>query len=108
MIVEPGGFRTEFCGDALPACVPLPDYAGTVGQMQTLMKGSDGEQTGDPVRAAQAILEAMASEHPPLRLPLGTDAVGMLQGTLEVRIAEIRAWESLSGSTDFPRISPAR
>jgi NAD(P)-dependent dehydrogenase (short-subunit alcohol dehydrogenase family) len=108
LIVEPGGFRTEFCGDALPECDPLPDYEGTVGALQKMMKGSDGQQAGDPARAAQAVLVALAAERPPLRLPLGSDAVGMLQGVLDVRAAEVRAWDSLARSTDFRDLtSPA-
>lgn len=106
MIVEPGGFRTNFCGDALGECTPLPDYRQTVGTLQQMMKKADGVQAGDPDLAARAVLTALAAEHPPLRLPLGTDAVGMLTGALDTRAAEIRAWEALARSTDFADSTP--
>jgi NAD(P)-dependent dehydrogenase (short-subunit alcohol dehydrogenase family) len=101
LVVEPGSFRTGFCGDALPECEPLPDYQGTVGSLQQLMKQADGVQTGDPAAAAQAIMTALAAECPPLRLPLGSDAVALLSQVLDTRRAEIREWESLARSTDF-------
>jgi NAD(P)-dependent dehydrogenase (short-subunit alcohol dehydrogenase family) len=101
LIAEPGSFRTNFCGDALPECEPLADYRDTVGSLQQLMKQADGVQTGDPAAAAQAILTALAADRPPLRLPLGGDAVAMLAGVLDARAAEIRQWETLARSTDF-------
>jgi NAD(P)-dependent dehydrogenase (short-subunit alcohol dehydrogenase family) len=101
LIVEPGGFRTEFCGKKLRECSPLPDYQDTVGLMQSMMKGADGIQAGDPARAADAILLALASPAPPLRLPLGDDAIDLTLGKLDTMAAEIRDWETLSRSTSF-------
>ena len=101
LIVEPGGFRTEFCGSALVEGKPMPDYQDTVGHFQKLMKQADGVQAGDPARAAQAILTALAAEHAPLRLPLGGDTVDMIGAKLDLVTAEIQDWETLARSTDF-------
>jgi NAD(P)-dependent dehydrogenase (short-subunit alcohol dehydrogenase family) len=101
LIVEPGGFRTEFCGAALVEGKTMPDYQDTVGQFQKLMKQADGVQAGDPARAAQAILTALAADHTPLRLPLGGDAVDMIGAKLDLITAEIQDWETLARSTDF-------
>ena len=108
LIVEPGGFRTEFCGDTLLECDPIPAYQDTVGYLQKLMKGADGVQAGDPARAAQAILTALGAENPPLRLPLGDDAVDMIRAKLESLTAEISTWESLARSTNFADVLTPR
>jgi NAD(P)-dependent dehydrogenase (short-subunit alcohol dehydrogenase family) len=107
LIAEPGGLRTEFCGDGLKASTPLPDYQATVGQLQQMMKTAHGKQLGDPVRAAQAILTALAAEKLPLRLPLGDDAVDMMGAQLDAMIAELRAGEKLSRSINFVETSSA-
>ncbi|MCE0540348.1 oxidoreductase [Kineosporia rhizophila] len=101
MIAQPGGFRTKFCGETLPTHKSLPDYAGTVDVMQQMAKEADGNQAGDPAAAARAILSALSGDRPPLRLPLGSDAVGMLRGALSTRLAEIEEWEAVARSTDY-------
>jgi NAD(P)-dependent dehydrogenase (short-subunit alcohol dehydrogenase family) len=101
LIVEPGAFRTKFAGAALEEIAPLPDYQATVGYSQTLAKQMDGTQAGDPDRAAQAILVALAAENPPLRLVLGSDAVDTIRAQLDLVAADIRDWETVARSTDF-------
>ncbi len=59
-----------------------------------------GKQLGDPVKAAKAILELVASENPPAHLLLGSDAVGLVRNKLKQMEAEIAAWERVSVSTD--------
>jgi NAD(P)-dependent dehydrogenase (short-subunit alcohol dehydrogenase family) len=101
LIVEPGGFRTEFCGPPLNQTRPLPDYEDTVGMLQAMMRSAHGHQNGDPARAAQAVLTAMAAENPPLRLPLGEDSLEMLRAVLAARGDEITRWEGLGRSTSY-------
>ena len=112
LIVEPGAFRTSFSGGGLLESEPMDAYAETVGATREMIKGMDGQQPGDPAKAAEAILAALAAEEAPLRLPLGADAVdGILQhgeGVLD----ELRAWEPTARDTAFadtpadPRKSP--
>jgi NAD(P)-dependent dehydrogenase (short-subunit alcohol dehydrogenase family) len=105
LIVEPGNFRTEFLGPGLKEGTPLPDYQDTVGMVQTMMKTVAGHQPGDPSRAAQAILTAMAAEEVPLRLPLGPDCVDLLRAKLAAQSAEISTWEALARSTNFADVT---
>jgi len=71
-IVEPGPFRTNFAGKGLIEAVKaIDDYSATAGAFRTKLKGVDGKQEGDPVKAAKAIIEQVYSENPTLRLPLG-------------------------------------
>jgi hypothetical protein len=72
-----------------------------------MITGIGGTQPGDPTKAAAAILAALDAEHPPLRLPLGDDAVDGILGHLESVGAEVRAWEAVARSTAFDA-EPAR
>ncbi|WLQ38646.1 oxidoreductase [Streptomyces laculatispora] len=102
LIVEPGSFRTGFAGGgALHQCAPLPAYEETVGPVRTNLPGSDGQQEGDPDKAAAAILSALAARHTPLRLPLGSDAADAVLAGLDASRTELLAWEKLSRSTAF-------
>ena len=76
LIVEPGAFRTSFNGPgALLLSKPIPAYDEQIEPLRTGMPDDDGKQPGDPAKAAAAILLALESEDPPLRLALGNDAV---------------------------------
>ncbi|MGB5355797.1 MAG: SDR family NAD(P)-dependent oxidoreductase, partial [Eudoraea sp.] len=75
-IVEPGPFRTNFAGNGLgQAENVIDDYSETAGAFRTKLKGVDGKQEGDPVKASKAIIDLVNSENPTLRLPLGKVAL---------------------------------
>lgn len=61
----------------------------------------DGRQPGDPKRAAQVLLRVAAMDEPPLRLPLGSDAITAIDGADQRRLAELERWGALSVSTDY-------
>ena len=98
LIVEPGAFRTSLWGSA-SASEPIADYAATVGRTRDMVQTGDGSQPGDPAKAAAAILTALDSAEPPLRLPLGDDAVDAVLGHLDTVRAEISAWEKTARDT---------
>lgn len=102
LIVEPGFFRTDFSGRSIagPAS-PHPAYP-FLAKMRAWAGSVDGAQPGDPDAAAPAILAAMDSETPPLRLLLGSDAYGFADDVLIRRRAEVDAWRAVSASTDYP------
>ncbi len=102
LIVEPGAFRTSFnTGGALLLSEQLPAYAEQIDAVRVNMAEGDGKQPGDPVKAAAAILQALASPQPPLRLVLGNDAVDAVSETLENAKAELSAWERVGRSAVF-------
>ena len=101
LIVEPGAFRTGLHGGAMRMTEPIAAYDDIVGPVRKMQEDLDGAQPGDPAKAAAAILEALASEEPPLRLVLGNDAIDAVSGALERNLAELRAWESVSRGTDL-------
>ena len=59
----------------------------------------DGSQPGDPEKAAAAILQALASDAPPLHLALGDDAVDAITAALGRRRSDLEAWEAVSRGT---------
>jgi len=102
LVVEPGAFRTGlFNPGAAYLSAELPEYAATVGPTRQYVTGGDGEQPGDPAKAAAAILTALAAEQPPLRLALGGDAVDSIRTELDGRAAELATWEHVARATAF-------
>ncbi|HWD80517.1 MAG TPA: oxidoreductase [Kribbella sp.] len=100
-IVEPGGFRTDWGGSSMQLHEVHPDYEDTVGEMHRRRLEMDGKQPGDPVRAAQAILEVVNLDQPPLRLLLGSDALALAESSARSRAEEAAAWAHLTRSTDY-------
>lgn len=101
-VVEPGGFRTDFAGASTRLNEGRADYDAVVGATARAQRAYDGQQPGDPVRAAQAILKLAALEQPPFRLPLGSDALKIIEQADRAKLDELERWRALSASTDFP------
>ena len=101
-IVQPGPFRTDFIGRSLEhAASRLADYDRTSGKFLRFLETMDGQQPGDPARAADAVLTAVASPAPPLRLVLGKYAHGKMRRKLADAEKELAAWEPTGRPTDF-------
>lgn len=100
-IVEPGGFRTDFAGPSTKIDGGRPEYDGVVGKAARMQAAYHGSQPGDPHRGAAAILKLVAMENPPLRLPLGSDAVVAIALSDQKRLDELERWRPLSISSDF-------
>jgi NAD(P)-dependent dehydrogenase (short-subunit alcohol dehydrogenase family) len=101
-VVEPGGFRTDFAGASTRLNEGRAEYDAVVGATARAQRAYDGKQPGDPVRAAQAILKLAALEQPPFRLPLGSDALKIIEQADRAKLEELERWRALSASTDFP------
>ena len=91
VLVEPGPFRTNFLGKDAAVIRPMSSfYKGTTTE-KTLdhLKTSHGNQPGDPVKAAEAIVDYVLGEGTAkgpngfLRLPLGSRAVETMQAKIE-------------------------
>ena len=100
-IVEPGGFRTDFAGPSTKIDGGRPEYDEVVGKAARMQAAYHGSQPGDPHRGAAAILKLVAMENPPLRLPLGSDAVVAIALSDQKRLDELERWRPLSISSDF-------
>ena len=103
VIVCPSGFRTDWAGrSANEAVNTIADYAETAGANKASIRGYSGNQPGDPVRAAKAIVKAVESENPPLRLLLGRAALKNARLKLEELKADFETWAETSEGADFP------
>ena len=101
-LIEPGAFRTDFNGRSLAAAEQSIDaYATVSGASLQWFKDMDGKQLGNPRSAAQAIIQAVESPHPPMRLALGTDAMSLIQEKLEWVKTDLDAWQQVTVSTDY-------
>lgn len=112
LIVEPGGMPTDWAASSMHITEPGEDYQASVGQfLRTTAKSlsSEGSRYGsDPARVAQVILRIIDEPNPPLRLLVGSDAVQIALATDEAKLAETRAWQAVSASTDFETESSAQ
>jgi NAD(P)-dependent dehydrogenase (short-subunit alcohol dehydrogenase family) len=104
MVVEPSGFRTDWAGrSAHESKIQIADYAKTAGEWRREIRADSGRQPGDPVRAAQAIIAAVASPRPPRHLLLGNNAFeGAMAGLEELR-QDFSAVEATARGADFPK-----
>jgi NAD(P)-dependent dehydrogenase (short-subunit alcohol dehydrogenase family) len=102
LIVEPGYFRTDFLNDSMrTAKTTIADYAETAGRTIRTIAERNGRQPGDPRKAASAIIKAVESPHPPLRLVLGGDAVERVTNKLAAVRQDLDDWREVSLETDF-------
>jgi NAD(P)-dependent dehydrogenase (short-subunit alcohol dehydrogenase family) len=102
MAVEPGAFRTSFLRNVAQPPETIGDYAGTVGARRVQDPARDGQQPGDPARAAQAIIDAVQSPDPPRLLVLGPDALTQFRDVAKELTADVDAWEQVTLGTSFP------
>ena len=101
LIVEPGAFRTSLFGSAFRSMPELGAYAETVGPTRKYAAESAGQQPGDPVKAARAIVDAVAAGAACLRLPLGADAVTSIRAKLARVTADVDHTEAVAAATAF-------
>ena len=103
LIVEPGPFRTNWAGASIQqSATHIDDYAATAGERRKQTEARSGTQVGDPVRAAQAIIDAALSDTPPLRLLLGKMALDLARKKLDLMRTDFDDWESTTLGADFP------
>ena len=84
VIVEPGPFRTHFAGTSVKvAQTKMSEYDKTpVANMYRYIGNINGRQPGDPVRAAQAIIDYVHNGNKTLRLPMGKGALDGIKAKL--------------------------
>ena len=104
MVVEPSGFRTDWAGrSANESQIEIDDYKATAGNVRASLRTSTGHEPGDPVRAAKAIVQAVASGDPPHHLLLGNDAFDGAMARLEHLRKDFAAGEAVARAADFPK-----
>lgn len=103
VLVQPSGFRTDWAGrSANDAPVTIGDYAETAGMNQANIRGYSGNQPGDPVRAAKAIVQAVEADEPPFYFLLGKAALKNARLKLDALKADFDKWADVTEGADFP------
>lgn len=101
-VVAPGAFRTSFLNtdSLILAANPIPEYEEVRAIHSKYLK-MDGQQIGDPEKAAAAMISLASMPNPPLHLLLGNDAFQRATNKLESLQKEFRDWKAITISTDF-------
>jgi len=101
-VICPSGFRTDWAGrSAKNTSVKIEDYATTAGKNMSDLRGYSGNQPGDPVKAARAMIQVTETENPPLRLLLGAAALKGARLKLEELRKDFEEWADVSEGADF-------
>lgn len=100
--IAPGSFRTDWAGRSMiRSDRSIADYDALFDPIRKAREAKSGQQAGDPARAAQALLQLIEAEQPPVHLLLGSDALDLVRRHRAELDVQIAAWEPLSRSTDF-------
>jgi len=99
--VAPGSFRTDWAGRSMQRTPrSIADYDASFDPVRKARAEKSGKQLGDPQKAAQAMLQIIASPTPPAHVLLGSDALRLVREKLKHVGDEIDQWEALTRSTD--------
>jgi NAD(P)-dependent dehydrogenase (short-subunit alcohol dehydrogenase family) len=102
-LVSPGYFRTNFLSsDSLVTPKNEMEEYKSVREVQSAHQFKiNGNQPGDPKKAALAMIKVASVENPPLHLFLGQDAYDMALNKMEDLKSEMEMYKDLATSTSF-------
>lgn len=99
--IAPGSFRTDWAGRSMIRSPrSIADYDFLFESIRRARAEKSGQQAGDPVKAAGAILKVVEANDPPMHLRLGSDALKLARDKLNSLGKEIDTWESVTISTE--------
>ncbi|MFB7741596.1 oxidoreductase [Streptomyces sp. NPDC056132] len=100
--IEPGSFRTDWAGRSMTrAARSIGDYDEQFTPVREAREKASGNQLGNPARAGDAVVHIASVDQPPAHLVLGSDALRLVTAARTAVDDDIRAWETLSRTTDF-------
>jgi NAD(P)-dependent dehydrogenase (short-subunit alcohol dehydrogenase family) len=105
LVVEPGGFATDWAGSSMRIQDVAPEYDQTVGAVVRMLDGAAAAE-GDPKRAGEILVRVVKQHNVPSHLILGASAVRMAQDYSRNQLAQAAAWEPVSRSADFDQDYP--
>jgi len=108
VVVEPSGFKTDWAGSSM-IIRDIPEaYAQTVGAVNTRLRQNPDGPAGDPVRAAEILVQVAKRRDIPYHLPLGVTAAEWSIRHDAQLLAQDRKWRAVSRSADFAEPYPAQ
>jgi NAD(P)-dependent dehydrogenase (short-subunit alcohol dehydrogenase family) len=102
LIVEPGPFRTNFGRSVKQSPNVIADYEKSAGKHRQETIERSGKQSGDPARAAEAIIKALQSPTPPRHLVLGRAGFDNVENQWRSLLQEADLWRATSLGADYP------
>jgi NAD(P)-dependent dehydrogenase (short-subunit alcohol dehydrogenase family) len=94
-LIEPGGFATDWGGSSAKHA-ELNDAYSEVHAAQQRRRQAVAGSAGDPKASAQALLQIVDAEVPPLRAFLGAAPLGIAEEDYGGRLATWRAWQAVA------------
>jgi NAD(P)-dependent dehydrogenase (short-subunit alcohol dehydrogenase family) len=102
VLLEPGGFRTDFAGRSLSVAPYHPAYDETLATTRKYYETINGNQPGDPRALVDVMFELSELEKPPLRVVFGKLAQARVEKKLDQYERERAEWNPKGVLTDFP------
>jgi NAD(P)-dependent dehydrogenase (short-subunit alcohol dehydrogenase family) len=101
-VVEPSGFRTGFLTENSLAYTEskISGYEA-VKKAQERYLAMNGQQPGDPEKAADIFMQLAEEADPPLHLFLGEDAYKRASGKLKAMLDELEKWKETTIAADY-------
>lgn len=101
MLAEPGPSATDFSKGIVSAPVSETYENTPAGDVRRAIASGDFKITGDPVKMAQAMIEAVDRDVMPKRLALGSGTYTSIRTALEGRLAVLEAEKEITLSVDL-------
>jgi NAD(P)-dependent dehydrogenase (short-subunit alcohol dehydrogenase family) len=101
--IEPGPFRTDFLdGSSLQlAGRQIDDYSDSGGAARHWAADNNSAQAGDPVRAAQIIIDLAAHDAVPQRIQLGAAAIYDIAEKVQRTAQDQQRWRDVGLSAEY-------
>jgi len=102
-VVYPGYFRTEFLssGSVGKPRTPINAYQAVRDSQEQHEQQINGNQPGDPQKAAELLIEVSEAENPPVHLILGADAYQMADRKIATLQHDMQQWQAAATATGF-------
>jgi NAD(P)-dependent dehydrogenase (short-subunit alcohol dehydrogenase family) len=102
-VVYPGYFRTDFLtsGSLGTPKQPIAAYQSIRDSQAQHEEQINGNQPGDPMKAAEVLIQISEAENPPLHLFLGEDAYQMADVKIAAVQHDLQQWQGVANATNF-------
>nr|WP_256975101.1 oxidoreductase [Paenibacillus amylolyticus] len=102
-LIEPSSFRTDWGGrSSAKTDTSIPEYkASIVGQMLQGIQLGAGQEAGDPIKLAEAIVNLVETPEPPLRLLLGKQAYQAAHHKFTNLLVSMEEWKETTINADY-------
>lgn len=104
-IVEPGPFRTDFLSrqSLRFGATHIADYDGRRDKVRAAFEDRSGQQPGDPVKLAEAVIRLASEPNPPLRFLGGAFAFETASAKVAQMKSDFDTWKEVTLSLDYGR-----